>query len=754
MTEEELLVVGKRLPMIGADEKATGKAVFTVDIKLPGMLYAKILRSPHAHAKILNIDTSKAEKLPGVKAVLTHKEARVRLLDEVALDVRVRYVGDKVAAVAAVSEEIAEEALELIDVEYEVLPAVFDAEEAMKPGAPIIHPDVPMMKDRGNLREPIFIYGVGDVERGFEEADYIFENRYITQRQSHCSLEPDVGVATWTSSGKLTYWTSAHGAFPIRSILATGLNMPENKVRVIVPHVGGGFGCKYGRLEDILCALLARKAGRPVKLECTREEEFISTRTRSHAVFETKTGVKKDGTFTARYMKAIVDLGAFAHGIVLPERAGAWLMMPYSCPNYRYEGHAVYTNTPSSGAFRGFSSVPGHFATESDVNQIAEELGIDPVSFRLKNRRKLGEMNPYNRSPIDASPLDECMLKGAERIGWWSNRRKTGEGGSVRRRGVGMAAMVHHAPGLGVGADAERPGWEKEGVPGVAEIKINPDGTVHLLIGMADIGEGINTTCAQIAAEELGVHLEDVTVISADTDTTPWGWMVAGSTALMQTGGAVRAAAAKAKRQLFEQAAKALNVAVEDLVAKDRRIYVKRTPERGLTFGEIVGPYSVIVFTENYRIPDYVAPFGAQFAEVEVDTETGQVKVLRMVAAHDVGKAINVNIVEGQIEGALQNSIGYALTETLTLDEQTGQVLNPNFLDYKVLGATDMPKIDVILVEHISPAGVFGAKGVGEMGAIPTAPAIADAVYNAIGIRIRELPITPEKIVKALREKK
>lgn len=744
MSEEELLVVGKRLPMKGAHDKATGKAKFTIDIDLPKMLYAKILRSPYAHAKILRINTSKAEKLSGVKVILTHKEARIILDDEAVLDNKVRYVGDKVAAIAAVNEEIAEEALKLIDVEYDILPSVFDPEESMKPDAPNIQPDVPLVKGRGNLREPIFTYVVGDVEKGFEEADYLFENRYVTQRQSHCSLETNVGVASWDPSGRLTYWTSAQGAFPVRSILARGLNMPENMIRVILPHVGGAFGCKYGRSEDLLCALLAKKASRPVKLQSSREEEFVASRTRSQCIFETKTGVRKDGTFTARYMKAIIDVGAYAYGIYLAKRAGVWFITPYTCPNYRYEGHAVYTNTTSSGAFRGFTSVPPHFALESDLNEIAEKLGIDPIILRMKNHRRTGEINPYNKFPINARGFDECILKGSRRIGW-SKRRKR-KVGDTKKRGMGMATLIHYAPGL----DPELGG----DMTGNATIRINSDGTVHLLMGISDMGQGIITTCAQIAAEELGVRLEDITVTNADTDTTPWAGFASGSTALLKTGGAVRAAASKVKQRLFNQASKLLGVRMEELVARDRRIHVKGKPEKGLAISDVIRqaeifPHLIIEEKASYKSSTYVPPWGAQFVEVEVDTETGEVKVLRVVAAHDVGKAINVNIVEGQIEGALQSSIGYALTEKLMIDKKTGRVLNPNFTDYKILRASGMPKIDVILVETISPSGVFGAKGIGEMGHIPTAPAIADAVHNAIGIRFRELPITPEKILKA-----
>jgi xanthine dehydrogenase molybdenum-binding subunit len=755
---EEFLVVGKRLPRVDAREKATGTAKFTVDIKLHEMLYAKILRSPHAHARIVQIDTSKAEKLPGVKAVLTHKEARIPFLewlgmptDEYVLDDSVRYVGDKVAAVAAVSEEVAEEALKLLNVEYEVLPAVFDQEEAMKPGAPKIHPEIPEAENNVSFPNQPILIEVGDIEKGFKEADYIFENTYKTSRQCHCSLEPHVCVASWDNSGKLTFWSSEQTAFFVRERLANALGIPLNKVRVIVPHVGGGFGSKYGYAEEVICALLAKKTCRPVKLECTREEEFATTRTRHPWSIKIKTGVKKDGTFTARYMRAVINTGAYGwHGAGTLMWGGSWFVSLYRCPNIRFEGYPVYTNSPVAGAFRGYGNPQANFAMECQIDEIAERLGMDPLELRLKNHIRTGDVNPANQFTVTSCGLDECMRKGAERIGWNRRQKKPRAVGGIKKRGIGMACMIHGMSSKSLGEDGDI---------GSAIVKINTDGTAHLLLGIPDIGQGSNTVLAQIAAEELGVRLEDISVTTADTDTTTWNWIALGSRTTVIVGNAVKAAMADAKMQLFEKAAEILQTNVENLVAKDRKIYIRGAPDKGRSIAEValavknVFPFKVVVGRASYEPPTHLPPFAAQFAEVEVDTETGKVDVLKIVAAHDVGKAINPDAVEGQIEGGLQQSIGYTFTEDMVLDEVTGKPLNPGFRDYKILKAVDMPDIDIILVEPVDPEGPFGAKGVGEVSHVPTAAAIANAIYNATGVRIKELPITPEKILKGLREK-
>ncbi len=749
-----LTIVGTSPEMKGTRSKVTGTAVFTVDMRLPGMLYAKMLRSPHASAKIKRIDTSQAEAYPGVKAVITHEEAKILYkashgsAREYGLDDMVRYVGDKVAAVAAVTERIAEEALDLITVEYEVLPAVFDMEEAMKPGAPVVHPE----RDDcdGNILEAS-VQEWGDVEKGFEEADYVIENRFRTPRVCHCALEPHAMVASWDDDGNLTMWSSEQTAFMIRDSLSEALKIPRSKIRFIVPeYVGGGFGGKYENAEKIVLALLAKKAGRPVMMRLTREEEFYTTRTRSPCTFETRTGVKNDGTFTARYIKAIVDVGSYAWGAIMASRAASYLTLLYKCPNIKYEGYGVFTNTPPSGPMRGFTSTPIHYAMEAEIDEIANHIGMDPLEFRLKNRLETGDIIPLNNQPVTSSGLKECIERGAKAIGWHRRQKVPGSEGDLKKRGMGMACYSHYAPML----------LPTERSVGNAVLKANRDGSFHLLLGVADIGQGLRTIMAQIAAEALGGRLDEISLTLADTETTPWGTSTAASRSTMETGGAVREAAHKMKMRLFELASEIIGVPVDLLEAEDSRVYVRDTPEKGISFEEILNDPQVyrrgdniIVIKATYNVPMYVSPFGTQFAEVEVDTETGEVDVIKMVAAHDVGRAVNPKSVEGQLEGGISMGIGYALSEELQLDPETGQSINANFLDYKIMRSADMPELEIILVEPVDPVSVYGVKGIGEMAAIPTAPAVRNAIYNATGAKVFELPLTPENVLKVLKEK-
>ena len=752
-----LSAVGKSPEMIGARERATGQALFTVDFKLPGMLYAKILRSPHPHAKILNIDTAKAERVPGIRAVLTHKEARILFAqgkalnqgDEYALDDRVRYAGDKVAAVAGTSLDVVEEAMSLIQVDYELLPAVFEPQEALSPDAPKIHPQLERLD--GNLFGK-FTYVYGNLDEGFMRADHVFTNKYTTSRVTHCALEPHVNIAAWDLNGGLTMWGSEQGAFDNRDRLARSVGLPMSKVRFIVPpYVGGGFGGKSGGwAESIICALIAKKVGKPVMLKLNREEETTTTRTRSPCVFETKTGVKNDGTFTARQIKAYVDLGAYAHGSWMVDRAQFYYSTLYRCPNIQYEGYGVYTNTAPSGQMRGFSSVAIHFPMEAEIDDIAHELGMDPLEMRLKNCIRNGDVIPFNGVTVTGSGLNECILKGMRHIGWERRQKKPNHAGSAKKKGIGMALMIHYASKLN----------PQERTVGAAMLKVNDDGSILLSLGTPELGQGLRTAMTQIAAESVGARLEDINVTLSDTGATPWGGPVAASRTTYETGGAVHKAGLEVRLRLLNLASKLLDVPVEDLDTKESRVYVKASPEKGLSFGEIVSDPSIhydgnnlIVCTAAYSVPEYVAPFGAHFAEVEVDTETGQVKILRMAAAHDVGRAIHPVSCEGQIEGGVSMGLGYALTEEIVYDKKTGQPLNKSFLDYKVLRAPDLPPIAPILVEPIHPVTVYGIKGIGEHSGIPTPPAIRNAIFNAIGAQINELPITPEKILQVLRQK-
>jgi len=531
-------------------------------------------------------------------------------------------------------------------------------------------------------------------------------------------------------------------------MLAKYLDIPMSKVRVVKPYVGGAFGSKLDMLVEHIAALLSRMAGHPVRLVLNREEEFSTTVCRQAFAIRLKMGVKRDGTLTAIEARATSNEGAYMYkGLIIVAIAGSSMTRVYRCPNVKYEGQGVYTNTTPAGAFRGFSSPPAYFAVESMVDMIVEKLGIDPVEFRLKNYKTVGESSRLG-PPITSSGLDECLRQGAKLMGW-ERRKKPGEAGDVKKRGIGMSSIAH-----GSGKRPAEPDHCS------AFVKINEDGTAHLSIGTADLGTGSNTTLAQIAAEELGLSLDDIGVTAGDTDTTPFDEGAAASRTLYVAGGAVKVAAADAKQQLLSYAAKKLGVQPKDLEVKNRQIYTKNNPEKGLAIGEVTrearkAKEGAIIFLGKASFEDPVSAqtFGAHFAEVEVDTETGQVEVVKMVAVHDVGKAINPVVVEGQIEGGVTQGIGYAITEEPMLDKKTGEMLNSNFATYMILTALDMPKIQTGLSEPIDPTGPFGAKGVGEPPLEAVAPAITNAIYNAIGVRFTEIPITQEKVFRALREK-
>jgi len=748
---EEYSVIGKRSPLKDAAVKVTGKATFTRDMELPGMLYAKILRSPYPHAKVLRVDTSEAEQLPGVRAVLSKNNApRFKMpvtfggpRDKCAFDDKVRYVGDEVAAMAAVSEKVADEALKLIRVDYEELPAVFDPEEAVKPGAPLIHEDRPE-----NRALPMAVR-YGDVEAGFAAADYIFEETFRTQAQRHASMETHCCIASFDMAGNLTVWASHQAPFLLQEVLAEYLDIPLSKVRVIKSYMGGGFGSKLDMLIEHICALLSRMTGRPVKLVLNREEEFSATITRHADVIRLKIGAKKDGTLTAIEAYVLSNEGAYMYKPGVLGVTAAGLTRSYRCPNVKLEGYAVNTNLSCAGPMRGYGHPQAFFALESMMDMVADKLGIEPVEFRLRNFRGVGD-EAISGLPITTCGLPECLAKGAEKIGW-ARRKKPGEVGNAKRRGIGVAGFTHMT--------GARPGVVRD--YSTAFVKLNMDGTAHLLTGAADLGTGCNTTLAQIVAEELGLTLDDVGVTAGDTGVAPFDSGAWASRTLYMCGLAAKAAAADAKQQLLSRAAERLSVEPKDLEVKGGRVYSKLDPGKGLAFKEVTreasenrqGRALTFLGKASCGNPGFGQSFGAEFAEVEVDTETGQVEVLKIVAALDVGKAINPMVVEGQIEGAIQQGIGYALTENPILDKETGKTLNPNFANYMVLTSVDMPDIEVVLVETNEPTGPFGAKGMSEPPILGVAPAIANAIYNAVGVRLTEIPMTPEKVFKALEGK-
>jgi 4-hydroxybenzoyl-CoA reductase alpha subunit len=758
--EREFNVVGKRLPMVDGAAKAKGVAPFTDDLVFPGMLHGKILRSPLPHAKILSIDTSKAEKLPGVKGVVTGRDIPDRLYgivpkarDEYALAKgKVRYIGDDVAAVCAIDPEIAEEALTLIKVEYEALPAVFDPLDAIKDGAPLIHEGVERNTSFSMYKE------FGNVEKAFGESDFVFEDHFYSQAVNHAPLEPHAAVAQYDpQKGEITLWSATQIPFFLRRNLASTLKIPESSVRIIKPKVGGGFGQKIDMFaKDFCAAWFAMHTGRPVKFVYDREEVFVSTRQRHPMYITVKTGVKKDGTILAQKFKAYADGGAYnSTAPTMIALSCYFLMIPYHVPNLIYEGHHVYTNKPVGGAMRGHGIPQARFAVERQLDLIAARIGMDPVALRLKNAIHAGEPHPA-KFIINTCGFSDCLRKAADAIGWHEKRGKLPFGRGIGIAGASFPSGVSNMSHISSGA----------------VVQMGQDGAVNVLSGAADIGQGAETVIAQIVSEELGVRIEDVRVTAADTGVTPLDSGTFGSGVTVRAGNAARLAAVEAREKLFEFVADHLEANPEDLVARDRRIFVKGSPDRGMTMRDAVKGYQyadlpmpivgrsswfppatepTTLFKEDGNFaPNY--SFMAQAAEVEVNPETGQVRLLKMVTAHDCGRAINPMLVEGQLEGSVVGGMGQALYEEVIVEN--GQVMNPSFLDYGFPTFLEMPEIEAIEVETNDPVGPFGAKEAGEGTQLSPAPAIVNAIYDAIGANFSELPVTPEKVLQALKRDK
>lgn len=780
---EALAIVGKRLPRVDALEKATGKAIYTPDVKLNGMLAAKILRSPHPHAKILNIDASRAEKLPGVKAVVTiedtpkikHVHLGGPFSDRYPLAFeKVRYVGEEIAGVAAIDEDTAEEAICLIDVEYELLPAVFDPHEAMKPGAPKIHDHVENNIACHRLGSH------GDIEKGFAQADYIFEDHFEAPSQVVCFIEDSGIVAHFNIKGNLTVWTSTQSPYFIHKELSTVLGIPMSRIRIMEVAVGGGFGGKSKVCEFEACAaLLSMKSGRPVRLILTREEEISASKVRHAIAFDLKTGVKKDGALTARKACMVVDNGAYnATGPSVASFASMILASLYRVPNVQLETFVVYTNKQVGGQFRGFGNPQATFAIESQFDIIAEKLNLDPVEIRLRNANKPGDVTGAGWR-ITSCGFAECIERAAAEIGWKGIKamKAAGQAFSPVGEAVVFGPEVQKAKkgvyrGIGFGSLIHVSGTHGyiDGDFSSAVVQVQDDGMVTVFWGSADAGQGIATSLAQIAAEVLGVGLSDVRMVTMDTEKTPQDLGSWASRSCFIGGNAVRLAAEEAKKQVLEIAAAKLEASPGDLLLQDKKVFVAGYPTRSISLAEVIkgkNDYKIgrcILGKAHYQSPsELVNPvtgfsnisaaytFGTQAAEVEVDPETGHVKVLKFVATSDGGRAINPVVVEGQLEGGACQGLGYALTEHLKYKD--GRVLNLTLLDYKIPGAMDVPNIKTALVETSDPVGPFGAKGVGEPGPVPTAGAIANAVYNAVGVRIKELPLTLENVARALKAK-
>ncbi len=736
--------IGKSVPRRDLPAKLTGEAKYAADIQLPGMLTGKILRSPHPRARIVSMDTSAAERMDGVHAVLTPFDVPGGRIapDMPILDIEARFVGDEVAAVAAEDEDIAQDALSRIVVNYEVLPFVTDMRQALDPNSPPVHAG-------GNLvgGKPITL-DRGDVSEGFADADVIVEDTFSTPAQSGAALEPRAAVASWEGEN-LTVWKSTRGVHADRLMLSIALGVPLERVRVIGVNMGAGYGNKDETRLSAITAVLARQAGRPVKIEATREEEFVAGRHRHATITTVKMGVKNDGTVTAVHATTIMDTGAYlSSGPGVVRRAGQGALYLYRCPNVRYDGHLTYTNTPSGGSYRALGAPQGHFALEVIADRAAEAVGMDPVEFRLKNHvgpeGQPGErVTPANEImdtqpveggvPFSSNGLRECIEKGAEAFGWDEELPASED---PIRRGKGMAIFLYRG---GAGGRS------------IARMRLEQDGALRLESGVMDVGEGSYTVLTQVAAEALGVDYGIVETTFGDSATTPDSPITAGSTVTFSAGLAVKEAASRLRDRILAAAANALGLPVSELDLSDEGVVHSSGSAVSFTglasrAGAIEEEASVLPGSADY----IVNSFGAHFAEVEVNTETGQARVLRYVAAHDSGRILNPTLAVNQVEGGVSQMLGFALSEQMLTDPNNGATLNASFLEHKSPTILEYPDIQVIFADVVDPIGPYGAKALGEPPSIGVAPALINAIRDAVGIEVRDLPATPDRILDLL----
>ncbi|HJR80144.1 MAG TPA: molybdopterin cofactor-binding domain-containing protein [Anaerolineales bacterium] len=772
--------VGKPEKKVDAVKLVQGKPAFTADLDIRGMLYARVLRSPHAHARITRIDTSKAKELKGVAAVLTWQDIpRVVYstagqsdpipgpLDSFSLDHKVRFAGDRVAFVAAESPEIAQQALALIEVEYEILPAILDSKQAMETDAPRIHDEQEFVNfadsdPERNLAAEIRI-DIGDVEKGFQEADEVFEAEYEVPKVQQAHIEPHVCVTYWDEDDRLVIRTSTQVPFHVRRILAPVLKLPVKRIRVIKPRIGGGFGGKQEVLMEDVPAHLTIATGRPVIYEYTREEEFTGARSRHPMKIKMKTGVKRDGTITANEMYALSDTGAYGcHALTVTGNTGHKAMALYvgdgeyrKAPNIRFYADVVYTNTPPAGAFRGYGVPQGYWPVERHMEKIVRALNLDPIEFRLKNTIRPGEYHPFStawnegREPrpeiIHTVGLEQCVAQGKAAIGWddkYGNESWRLASPPHKKKGIGVAMVMQGTaiPYLDMGG---------------ASIKMNDDGSFNLLVGATDLGTGSDTVIAQMAAEVLGVPIEDMITYSSDTDFTPFDkGAYASSTTYISGTAAVRAAEIVAER-IRVRAAMMLNLEHHEGIELANRHAI--APDgRTVSFAEIAlhslhkDNQEQIMGVASYVSPVSPPPFAAQFAEVTVDTETGAVTVDKLVMAVDSGVIVNPLTASGQIEGGMTQALGYAVCEEMRYDEK-GNAIERDFDRYHIFRADEMPELETIFVETFEPSHPFGVKAVAEIPMDGVAPAVGNAILDAAGINVDDNPVTPEKVWRALK---
>jgi len=749
-------VVGERVPKLDAIDKATGRAQYIQDIKLPGMLYGKILYSKQAHAKIVEIDVSEAKKIPGVKIVLTGHDVPPGMKMGFYKDNppiksgKVRSVRDEVAAVAAISPDIAAEAIKRIKVTYQPLPLVTDPLEAMKKDSPLVHET-----SKSNILKLPWKLHYGDVDAAKKEAAFSVSDLFSTTWVTHCCLGTSGAVADFDFSNNLTIWTNTQiPSLAQKDFLSalTEMGLKNKKVRVIKPCIGGGFGSKLDTYAyEHIAILLAFHARKPVKILFDRQEEFTATSTRQPTIINISQGCDAHGTLLFRDMSMVLDNGAYTSwGATTP----SVMMMPitslYRVENVRYEAKCVYTNNTYSQAMRGYGNPQATFAIESSMDMLANAAGMDPLEFRRLNKNEPGDLTPQELK-ITSCGLGQCMDEMVEKIGW--------NNGSEKGVGVGMASLIHVGGGARI--------YKSDGCGTI--LKMDDYGKISLFTGATDMGQGADNVMAQIVAEALGLFLEDVTVIHSDTDVCPWDVGAHASRTTFVAGNSALGAAKKIRDRLIEYGARALDAAPDAIELRDRRVFVSHDPEKSIGIGKLLrkthfSKNGAMLMSEFFYDPqnENMGPdfkgnmsmtysFGVHGVRVKVDEQTGKVKILDYVAAHDVGRAINPMLLEGQVYGGVMMGVGYALTEEMIIKD--GDFANTNFRDYKILTAKDSFPITAPVIETVDQDGPYGAKGIGEPGCVPTAPAIANAIYNAVGARITSLPITPEKVLAAIKKK-
>jgi len=755
-SKREFSVVGKPIPKLDAAQKAMGRAEYIQDIKMPGMLYGKILYSKFAHANIIKIDISKAQALPGVYAVLTGEDVPKKMKMGFYKDNppikkgKVCSFRDEVAAVAAKTPDIAKKALNLIEIEYEELEGIFDPEKAMEKDSPLVHE-----YHKSNVLKLPWSLHYGDVEKAREDAAFVVEGRFSTTWVTHCCMGTSGALALFDANDNLTIYSNtqipslAQKDF-LEALKTMGLS--NKRVRVIKPIIGGGFGSKLDTYAyEHIAILLAHKCRKPVKIVFDRQEEFTATSTRQPTIIDIQQGCDKDGKLLFRDIKMILDNGGHTSwGATTP----SVMMMPitslYRVENVRYDAKCVYTNNTYSQAMRGYGNPQATFAIESNIDMLAEKAGIDPIEFRRINRNHPGDITPQDFK-ITTCGLDLC-LDAVEKQLRENNSREKGVG-------IGVASLIHVGGGARI--------YKSDGCGAI--LKMDDYAKVDIFTGGTDMGQGLDNITAQIVAEELGLLVEDINVVHTDTDVCPWDVGAHASRSTFVAGNAALGAARKVKKKILEYGSKILDAQPEDLVLRDRLIFVPNDPEKTMPLDKLLrkahfSPGGTMLMADHFYDPanenmgkdfkgnmSMTYTFGVHGVKVKVDEETGKVEVLEYVAAHDVGQAINPLLLEGQVYGGVVMGLGYALSEEVV--HKNGKNMNANFRDYKLFTAKDAVKILAPVIETPDKDGPFGAKGIGEPGCVPTAPAVANAIYDAIGVRIKDLPITPEKILAAIKQR-